>query len=456
MRQMRKRFLSVLLALCMALSLLPAAFAAAPGSGGAEEQGLHSSGGFFVSVEGVRAYAYAYQVAEQVNQLRASLGLSRLTIDRSLMNTAMLRAAECSVYYSHTRPNGTSCSTAFPSRWTSLAENIAAGYTTPAAVMSGWTNSPGHYANMTSTIVSAFGVGCFYVNGTYYWAQCFTGGGSYSSVSDRLSDETSVETFTVSKEYFSPVVGTGTVSLRVGESRQLPIYNRNLGFSSQRTPLRGVSGASLSGGANLVKLDSDRLTITAVAPGSGTVTLSLPGGDKVSFAVQVSKRFTDVPDWCDKEANWAAAEGVAKGVGDNRFAPSTPCTNAQILTFLWRAEGQPAARTPSPFLNVASDYQGAVDWAYEKGIIDKTFAPGASCTRSSAVSYIWKVFGSPNTSGESFLDVPPDASYAGAVAWAVANGVANGYGDTFRPDSICTRGHIVTFLYRAYVQSLSE
>ena len=440
---MRKRLLPALLALCMLLALLPTAFAAAP-----------AGGEFSISIDGIRTYTYAYEVAEQVNRLRDGLGLGRLVIDPALMETAMNRAAECAVYYSHTRPNGTRCFTAFPSRGGTSAENIAAGYLTPASVMSGWTNSSGHYANMTNTSVNAIGVGCFYANGTYYWAQCFTGG-AYSSGSTVPDDEMGTATFPVVKEYFSPVGGSGTISLRVGESCQLPVYNRNLGFSNYTATVSGVYGAALSAGTNLVKLSGDSLVITAVAEGSGTVTLSLPSGDSLSFTVQVTKRFTDVPGWCADAANWAAAEGIAQGYGNGRFGATDFCTNAQILTFLYRAAGEQTNLSQSPF-TVESYYQDAVDWAYEQGIIDRSFVPGAYCTRASAVNYIWKAFGSPVAGGGGFADVSPDTDDAGAVAWAVEKGITDGYpGSIFRPDKTCSRGEIITFLYRAYVQPLS-
>ena len=450
---MRKRLLSALLALCMVLILLPTAFAAGPDAGSPRELGLSNGGAFSISIEGTRAYAYAYQVADQVNRIRAGLGLSQLVIDPVLMETAMQRAAECAVYYSHTRPNGTRCFTVFPNRnWTYRAENIAAGYTTPAAVMDGWTDSPDHYENIVSTSVNAIGVGCFYANGIYYWAQSFTGG-AYSSSSARLGDRTVTATFPVVKEHFSPVGGnTSAISLRVGESCRLPVYTSNLGFYNYTATVSGIDRASLSTGTGLVKLNGDTLTITAIAVGSGTVTLRLPSGDTLPFTVQVTKQSADVPDWCADAVNWALDEGIAKGYGNGRFGAADNCTNAQLITFLWRAEGEPAANAKAPFPTVAAAYRDAIDWAYERGIIDNTFIPGAYCTRATAVSCIWQVFGSRSAAKTSFSDVPAGADYAGAVTWAVANGITNGTGGNhFSPDKLCSRAEIVTFLHRAYV-----
>lgn len=438
---MRKKLLALLLAVVLSTGLLPAAFAANDGSNE-----------FNISITGTQAYAYAYKVAEQVNQLRADLGLSQLTIDPVLMETAMLRAAECAVHYSssHTRPNGTRCFTAFPNRGrTYMAENIAAGYTSPDAVMNGWTNSSGHYANMTSTSVNAIGVGCFYANGTYYWAQCFTGG-SYESSSERLSDRTAAATMPVTGDYISLTGGTGTVSLRVGESCQLTVYNRNPGFYSDTATVVGIDRAVLSAGTDLVKLDSDTLTVTGVAAGSGTITLSLPNGTALSFPVQVAERFTDVTrvDYFYDAVAWAVENQVTDGTSKNQFSPRKDCTEVEILTFLYRAAGEPEAAA-SPF-TMASWCQDAVNWAYEKKMIDSDFVPGTPCTRARAVMFIWQAAGEEDAPASSFSDVTADAGCAKAVNWAMDNGVTDGTGNNqFSPDRTCKREEIITLLWRA-------
>lgn len=163
--------------------------------------------------------------------------------------------------------------------------------------------------------------------------------------------------------------------------------------------------------------------------------------------------FTDLYSWCDKEARWAAQEGITNGYGGkSTFAPGVDCTQAQILTFLWRARGEPqAGRAP---VTTAASYQAAVNWAYEEGMTGDSFDPDAPCTRSQAVWYIWKALGEP-LAGEtaSFTDVDAGSSYAQAVSWAAEKGVTEGSGNgdgTFAPGRVCTRGEIACFLYRAY------
>ena len=134
----------------------------------------------YKTVSGTYNYSYASQVLELVNEQRRAYGLNELTMTESLTDGAMLRAAETVVSFSHTRPNGEQCFTAF--NWTRAAgENIAYGQRSPAQVMNSWMNSSGHRANILSTSFTTIGIGCFEYNGTLYWAQAFSGGSGTSS-----------------------------------------------------------------------------------------------------------------------------------------------------------------------------------------------------------------------------------------------------------------------------------
>lgn len=162
-----------------------------------------------------------------------------------------------------------------------------------------------------------------------------------------------------------------------------------------------------------------------------------------------SPDFNDVPagEWYAAAVSWAVARDITNGTGGGKFSPGQNCTHAQILTFLYRASRGEGAAT-------AADMDKAVQWARGKGMIGGGFNGGKACTRAEAVSYIWQALGKEPAPASSFTDVPTGADYAAAVSWAVANGVTNGTnaeGTTFSPGEICTRGHIVTFLHRAYV-----
>ena len=155
---------------------------------------------------------------------------------------------------------------------------------------------------------------------------------------------------------------------------------------------------------------------------------------------------------------WAVGKGITGGTSATTFDPSGNCTRAQAVTFLWRAAGSPAPKTKvMPFTDVpaGSYYHDAVLWAMEQGITkgtsDTAFSPNATCTRAQIVTFLWRANGSPAVSGSAaFTDVAADAYYAAAVAWAEKNGVTGGIGGgLFGSGNTCTRAQIVTFLYRA-------
>lgn len=126
-----------------------------------------------LEITGTENYTYVNEVLDLVNQTRKEKGLPALTLDKDLLESAMQRAAENSLYYSHTRPNGSECFTV-TNRGTRRSENIAAGYSSPQAVMKAWNNSPGHYQNIIDPYVRSIGIGCFKDGtGNLYWTQLF-------------------------------------------------------------------------------------------------------------------------------------------------------------------------------------------------------------------------------------------------------------------------------------------
>ena len=170
--------------------------------------------------------------------------------------------------------------------------------------------------------------------------------------------------------------------------------------------------------------------------------------------------FTDVPagSYYEDAVIWAVDKGITTGTSATTFDPNGICTRAQAVTFLWRAAGSPAAKSSAmPFADVqaGSYYYDAVLWAVENGITkgssDTMFSPGATCTRAQIVTFLWRANGSPAVSGDSaFTDMASDAYYAAAVTWAEKNGVTGGIGGgLFGSNNNCTRAQIVTFLYRS-------
>ncbi|MBQ6947191.1 MAG: S-layer homology domain-containing protein [Clostridia bacterium] len=155
---------------------------------------------------------------------------------------------------------------------------------------------------------------------------------------------------------------------------------------------------------------------------------------------------------------WAVDEGVTSGVDATHFGPNESCTRAQAVTFMWRAAGcpEPTSKT-NPFTDVKKKdyYYKAVLWAVENGITAgasaTTFAPNAPCTRGQIVSFLWRAEGSEKVSAANpFTDVKKKDYYYYAVLWAVKNNITAGVSPTsFAPADTCTRGQIVSFLYRS-------
>ena len=171
--------------------------------------------------------------------------------------------------------------------------------------------------------------------------------------------------------------------------------------------------------------------------------------------------FIDVPagSYYEDAVVWAVEKGITSGTSAVTFDPNGNCTRAQAVTFLWRAAGSPAPKTKvMPFADVkaGSYYYDAVLWAVEQGITkgtsDTMFSPDATCTRAQIVTFLWRANGSPAVSGNSaFTDVASDAYYAAAVTWAEKNDVTGGIGGgLFGSNNNCTRAQIVTFIYRNY------
>ena len=169
--------------------------------------------------------------------------------------------------------------------------------------------------------------------------------------------------------------------------------------------------------------------------------------------------FVDVPEdsYFINPVLWAVENGITTGVAPDRFAPNGACTRGQVVTFLWRAMGEPEHNvTENPFVDVteADYYYNAVLWAYENGITtgvgDTHFNPAGECGREQVVTFLWRTMGEPASEAEvAFTDVAADAYYATAVAWAVENGITTGLDVTFfGVGTVCTRAQVVTFLYR--------
>lgn len=156
-----------------------------------------------------------------------------------------------------------------------------------------------------------------------------------------------------------------------------------------------------------------------------------------------------------KAVDWAVEANITTGVSEIAFRPGEACTRAQVVTFLWRTAGCPEATAATAFTDVrpGSYYEKAVQWAVEagitKGVTASEFRPESPCTRGQIVTFLWRYAGKPDAGSAAFADVKAGSYCAKAVDWAVEAGVTKGITETeFRPEQACTRAQTVTFLYR--------
>ncbi|MCD8148550.1 MAG: leucine-rich repeat protein [Clostridiales bacterium] len=206
-----------------------------------------------VKLKGTCDYTKAYQVLKLVNKERKAEGLSTLTMDKELLSAAMQRAAECNLYFSHTRPSGLSCFTVSSEAW---GENIAAGQSTASAVMTTWMNSSGHKANILGSSYQSIGIGCFTQGGVTYWVQIF--GTDTATKLSQPSNATKTFTVALSPEIFDGCLYlySSTSSLKTGKSTTVKARVTNPGWSSCYAELTGPSLSWSSSSTSIASVNS--------------------------------------------------------------------------------------------------------------------------------------------------------------------------------------------------------
>ena len=309
------------------------------------------------------------------------------------------------------------------------------------------------------------------------------------------SDDTSVATVDASGLVTAVARGTAVItataadgsgasaSCTVTVSSYLPPANPNYRITVEATqggtvtadPTAAKAGATVTltpvpdrgyqvGSVAVTDRFGDPVAVTEQAV--GTYTFVMPNGQvtvTVTFA-EAPLPFPDVTegDWFYDAVRYAYENGLMDGVGDNLFAPNSDTTRAQLVTILYRLEGQPAPSGDSGFSDVAAGtwYTDAVAWAAENGIVngvsETEFAPGKDITREQLATILFRYAEAKgyDVSARVDLSAYPDAnqiqSYAAeSVAWAVAEGLIQGFEDnTLRPAGNATRAQIATILMR--------
>ena len=361
---------------------------------------IYASATGTLNISGTQNYTYASQVITLLNEQRVNNGLSPLTADSTLTAAAMQRAAETVIYFSHTRPDGSRCFTAFDGAW--RGENIAAGQADPDEVITGWMNSTGHRKNILEANYTGVGVGCFNYKGINFWVQCFsditadgaerTGTASataavsastnYINMSGRLAESTfssagETTTFTVSNNnvgwtYITATVDSSSFKYSSSSSAAKVDPTGNVTVAGGGTAI--ITAATKKGSLSV----SDTLTstapsltpsITSITAGSGKVDLSW---SSVSGAANYAVYYTANGKWYNAGTTTALKMTVSGLTGGTRYGFAVKAYLNGAWTSVSSSDivyATPTAAVEKPKITKAEgqDGQVALNWTSVNG-----------------------------------------------------------------------------------------
>ena len=218
---------------------------------------------------------------------------------------------------------------------------------------------------------------------------------------------------------------------------------KGAGETKVEIPVSNVKSGTV---AVLVHPDGTEEIVKNSVPTENGIQLTVDGSATVKI-VDNSKGFIDIRDhWAKDAIDFVSARGLVNGMTDTIYAPNNSTTRAQLWTIL-------ARQNDAELTGGATWYEKAQNWAKDKGVSDGA-NPNAAINRAQMVTMLWRAVGQPTAgSTANFTDVPADTYYAGAVSWAVENGITTGVGNgKFNPTGTCTRAQIAAFLARLYAE----
>lgn len=452
---------------------------------------------FPFSFNGTLYQSRAYEMLALVNRERASKGIAPLKWDAGLESSAVTRAAETSIMFSHIRPNGSDCFTAFPSGLYAMGENIASGFSSAQATFNQWKNSPGHYANMMSTDFTHIGISCFY-GGAYGWCWVQTFGGRSGSANEspsHMNGAASVPIVLPDSIIRSATWTVNKLTPGVGSMRALPSVTVQFdGVLNDGLYQIAVDG-NVSYDWKMFFWSTDNEQVAAflqdqgsayavgVSEGSTSYTAKFATTSrldkKIPVTVTKTGAFADVivpktDHW--QSVFWLSGSGVTAGYNDGSFRPYAQVARCDMAAFLRRlarglnvgdaATWQPSASDWVRFSDVNRNTPHAEDvlWLAHAGIStgfpNGTFAPYANVTRCDMAAFLRRLAAMSPTSDAAtwrpadadwgrFNDVGSNTYHAEDVLWLRHAEITQGYpGDLFKPLFKVARCDMAAFLER--------
>ena len=274
---------------------------------------IYASATGTLNISGTQNYTYASQVITLLNEQRVNNGLSPLTADSTLTAAAMQRAAETVIYFSHTRPDGSRCFTAFDGSW--RGENIAAGQADPDEVITGWMNSTGHRKNILEANYTSVGVGCFNYKGINFWVQCFSDITADGSVRTGTASATAAVSASTDYINMSGKLAENTFS-SAGETTIFTVSNNNVGWT-YITATVDSSSFNYSSSSSAAKVDPTG-NVTVAGGGTAIITAATKKGSLsvsdtlTSTAPSLTPSITSITAGSGKvDLSWSSVSGAA-------------------------------------------------------------------------------------------------------------------------------------------------
>ena len=409
-----------------------------------------------IKIDGYFDYQKANEVLTIVNKERANNGLSALKMDRSLLETAMQRAAESSIYWDHIRPDGSYCFTA-NSKMT--RENIAYGAWTAEQVMNMWMNSSGHKANILSSDSKSIGIGCFNYNGVNYWVQCF--GENEAEGTTITENKNATSKINIEADYVDLRLERSSMELKIGESQYNVIENYECSYGLQLVKLNADSAIWKSSNEKIATVD-DYGNVKGITPGKVTIS-AIIGEMELTYEVTIKLPFDDVNenDWFYNAVKYMKDNRYMSGTTETTYSPSSKLTRGMLVTILHNMEGKPKVTGTSKFSDVQNKnmyYYSAVLWASNNKIVNGytngKFGANDNITReqlavilSNYCKYKGK-YKATNANYSKFSDSGKISGFAKTgMNWAVGNKIVNGSNGKLNPQGTANRAEAAAMIY---------
>ena len=408
-----------------------------------------------IKIDGYFDYQKANEVLTIVNKERANNGLSALKMDRSLLETAMQRAAESSIYWDHIRPDGSYCFTA-NSKMT--RENIAYGAWTAEQVMNMWMNSSGHKANILSSDSKSIGIGCFNYNGVNYWVQCF--GENEAEGTTITENKNATSKINIEADYVDLRLERSSMELKIGESQYNVIENYECSYGLQLVKLNADSAIWKSSNEKIATVD-DYGNVKGITPGKVTIS-AIIGEMELTYEVTIKLPFDDVNenDWFYNAVKYTYCNKIMSGLNGNTFSPNTKVTRGMLVTILYNLEGHPSITGTSKFADVQNKniyFYNAVVWANNNNVVsgyaNGKFGPDDNITREQLATILYNYcrykgkYKTVHADYSKFTDNNKISDFAKwGMNWAVGNQIVNGSNGKLNPQGTATRAEAAAMI----------